>query len=362
MLGPMRRSTLWVVGWLGVAACTSTPDSNPNTLTSNTFGPSSSESTASDESGSTGDESTTLDTSTSSDTTTDTTTTGSTTGIPDLPPVASGCVAVDLLFVIDNSESMGVYQEALADAFPSFIDALYDFLPPDVSLHVGVTTTDMAGGCSTPQVNAFCQGQELASVTTMYYSEPNSGVGNGVPGSQGRLFPFAGKTFFESNTSDDAGPLKTWFDGAATSAGENGCSFEMPIAAAGWAAAPINIGATGTNKDFFRNQGALLVVFFLTDEPDHTPIARAQMVDLLRGVKSNCGETSPDECIFMAGLVPACISESPTQNLWKFMNDWGHDTDAPWADILQVDQYETLVGETLANTLADECEKIPPEG
>src|SRR5690606_24363173 len=188
-----------------------------------------------------------------------------------------------------------------------------------------------------------------------------TGVGNGVPGSQGRLYPFAGKTYFDANTNDDPTELKTWFDGVATSAGEDGCSFEMPIAAAGWAAAPINTGPTGTNAGFFRDAGSLLVVFFLTDEPDHTPENRAVMAELLRDAKANCGE-APDQCILMAGLAPECISEAPTQNLWKFMNDWGHPTNAPWADILQVDDYDTLVGETLANTLADECEKIPPEG
>src|SRR5690606_18464018 len=64
MLDPMRRSILMVVGSFGVAACTSTPDSNPNTLTSNTFGPSTGESTASDETDGSADESTTADTST----------------------------------------------------------------------------------------------------------------------------------------------------------------------------------------------------------------------------------------------------------------------------------------------------------
>ena len=35
-----------------------------------------------------------------------------------------GCTFVDLLFVIDNSPSMGPYQAALATAFPGFVDAM----------------------------------------------------------------------------------------------------------------------------------------------------------------------------------------------------------------------------------------------
>jgi hypothetical protein len=52
-----------------------------------------------------------------------------------------GCTAVDILFVIDNSTSMGSYQQALAAAAPAFADAIFAALPPGTDLHVGVTTS-----------------------------------------------------------------------------------------------------------------------------------------------------------------------------------------------------------------------------
>ena len=53
-----------------------------------------------------------------------------------------GCTGVDLLFVIDNSVSMGDYQAALGLAFPAFASTLDTALPAGTSLHVGVTSTD----------------------------------------------------------------------------------------------------------------------------------------------------------------------------------------------------------------------------
>ena len=54
-------------------------------------------------------------------------------------------VKLDVLFVVDNSNSMYHEQQALAAAFPSFMDALlnYKFM---LDLHVGVISTDMGAG------------------------------------------------------------------------------------------------------------------------------------------------------------------------------------------------------------------------
>ena len=57
----------------------------------------------------------------------------------------SGCNKMDILFVIDNSDSMSEEQEYLIGAFPAFIEAIeaYDVLGTDEPLdyHVGVTST-----------------------------------------------------------------------------------------------------------------------------------------------------------------------------------------------------------------------------
>ena len=61
----------------------------------------------------------------------------------------------------------------------------------------------------------------------------------------------------------------------------------------------------------------------------------------------------------MSGLIPTCTLDV-NQNLWQFMNEWGHEGDAPWADIVETTMYPELVGALLADTLADVCAEIPP--
>jgi len=52
--------------------------------------------------------------------------------------------AVDILFVIDNSGSMGVEQGTLAANFPAFIDVL-EAQQFGASYRIGITTTDAQG-------------------------------------------------------------------------------------------------------------------------------------------------------------------------------------------------------------------------
>jgi hypothetical protein len=53
-----------------------------------------------------------------------------------------GCFGVDVLFVIDNSGSMGSKQQALIQAFPGFAETMKQKLSGAVSYHVGVVTSD----------------------------------------------------------------------------------------------------------------------------------------------------------------------------------------------------------------------------
>ena len=351
------RSTLLVLAAAGatLTSCSKEPGTleGSGSLTSGTNTYTTDEDTTAESEGESSTEESEATTSSTESTETGT----DTTMIPDYPPINSGCIAVDMLFVVDNSASMGIYQDELADAFPSFIDALWDVLPPDVDLHVGVTTTDFAGGCDTPEATLNCQSTADVSDIVGHYVKPTDSIGNGQKGSQGRLYAFNNEFYYSITTSEDSTPLKTWFAGAATSAGESGCTFEMPIAAAGWAANPINTGATGANNGFFRDEGSLLVVFFLTDEPDKSPEYDSH-VQALRNIKSDCGG---DECIFMAGLIPPCTLDN-NQKLWQFMNAWGDPDPAPWGDIYETNMYPELVGGLLAQVLGDKCEEIPPVG
>ncbi|MCY1058586.1 hypothetical protein [Nannocystis sp. SCPEA4] len=97
-----------------------------------------------------------------------TTTTGepdTTTGEPgtttmDLPPVpgcidGGACDQLDVLFVIDNSGTMGEEQSQLADSFPAFVSRLRNLTDANgklvgVDVHVMVTTTDVPHPLCTP--------------------------------------------------------------------------------------------------------------------------------------------------------------------------------------------------------------------
>jgi len=279
----------------------------------------------------------------------------------DMGDLSPGCGAVDILFVIDNSKSMGQFQAALADAFPQFVDAMIANLPEKVSLHVGITTTDFyctdAGGNCCPDTcpvgNTLCTigstPEEIEALKT-FYNPPTNGD-NGVNGSQGRLFTHEGMSFFAANTSDDPAPLKAWFTGAAVAAGEQGSSIEMPVAAAGFATSDVN---AATNAGFVRDTDAILLIIFLTNDPDASLESLKTYEEMVLAAKKNC-----PECILTAGLLKPCVP-AENQRLWQFMTAFG---DKPiWGDIDDKANYAKTVGKALASTLTEACINIPPVG
>jgi hypothetical protein len=268
---------------------------------------------------------------------------------------AEGCTFVDLLFVVDNSLSMSEYQAALAAAFPDFVDEMYAQLPPATDLHVGITTTDFycePGGCSCSEFVFNCESTASNGAISDHYITPD--VSNtGTNGGQGRLFDQDGMTYFATTTDSDPAELKQWFTAAATAAGEDGCSFEMSSAGAAYAAHPANAAA---NTGFFRDAGAVLMVFVLTDEPDKSPESIDVYHDMLAAAKAECGG---DECILTAGLLDPCV-EANDQTVWQFLNTFG---EAPtWGSIDDTASYADVVGTALAQIVGETCMQIPPAG
>ena len=273
-------------------------------------------------------------------------------------PASGGCGAVDILFVIDNSKSMGQYQAALADAFPQFVDAMYANLPADISLHVGITTTDFSCAKSgdpccpdaCPIGNTQCQigtTPEQVEQLMSFYNPPTGGD-NGVNGGQGRLFTHDGKPFFAGSTTDDPAALKQWFTGAAIAAGEQGSSLEMPVAAAAYALDPVN---AASNAGFVRDTDAILLIVFLTNDPDGSLEPLKAYEQQVLAAKQNC-----PECVLTAGLLRACVP-AENQRLWQFMTAFGDDP--IWRDIEAKDDYAEVVGGALASALVEACENIP---
>ncbi len=269
----------------------------------------------------------------------------------DAPPSSptGGCEAIDFLFVVDNSESMATYQAGLAAQFPDFITSMYSALPESVSVHVGLTTTDFDAGCAAAEATQSCQTAASLDEVEAHYLRPDetNDAGNGT---QGRLFEFGGRNYFESNSDDDPSALSAWFSDAAVAAGEAGCSFEMPVAAAGFAAHPSN---APTNEGFIRDAGGLLVLFFLTDEPDKSVESRFVYEEMLLDAKADCGGA---DCIFVSGLIPECTIDV-NQKLWQFIQLF--EEEPRWGDIEQTNDYTEVFGDTLADAIAEACFNLP---
>ncbi len=261
------------------------------------------------------------------------------------------CNAVDILFVIDNSLSMNEFQTQLALAWPTFVDEMWTNLPEGTDLHVGMTTTSFFdGSCTEFIVNCSTTASDQAVLD--HYTPPDQG-NTGVNGEQGRLFEWNGQRFFEAIVGEDSGDLKLWFSQAAVAAGEDGCNFEMMSAAAGYAFHPAN---AAFNDGFLRDEGAVLLVVVLTDEPDKSPEGAATYRDMIFDAKANCGG---DQCVLITGLVDECI-EGVNNELWQFFNLFSGFN--PVGSIEQPADYAQVVGATLAQVVGETCNQIPPAG
>ncbi len=249
------------------------------------------------------------------------------------------CGFVDILFIIDNSVSMMGPQENLANAFPAFVDVMFDVLQPNTDLHVGVTTSSFTSQ-GVMDTTMSCRSTSTPPVLEIYYDRPTD-VNNGENGGQGRLLEWDGMPYFAANTNDDPDALKDWFQGAATAAGESGSNAEMHAAGAGWAAHEAN---QGTNAGFFRDEDAALVLFFLADEPDKSLDPISDYYDWIVAKKDLCGG---DKCIMTAGIIHPCVVDT-NDYFWQFMNAFGDD-DEPvlWGDINDPSSYEDVVADAL---------------
>jgi len=163
--------------------------------------------------------------------------------------------AVDLLFVIDDSCSMGPRQAELAEAFPSFMNYL---LGSGIDYHIGVTST---------------------SVTSQAAS---CNVGNAL---DGRLAEVQGIKWIDPDTPD---PTQVFSQLALLGDGGSGC--EQGLGAAKRA---LDDRANGANAGFLRDEAELHTVV-LSDEEDQTENQIVQLQDFIswyQGLKADPDHT-----------------------------------------------------------------------
>lgn len=196
-----------------------------------------------------------------------------------------GCQAVDFLFVIDNSVSMGGEQEALVGAFPGFMSTIVDNLEAGSDFHVMVLDTDAWGRCdtanpwdgATPSHNT-CN----AYIQQTVFDECDRVRGAGVlhPAGDGATnapcTPSSGKRFIDSTEPDLAGTFA-----CMATVGLAGHASERPMNAIQAALDSTNVESQTCNEGFLRDD-ALLVVTFVSDDggtPDEgTPMEWYQSV------------------------------------------------------------------------------------
>jgi len=283
-----------------------------------------------------------------------------------------GCTGVDILFVIDNSGSMGDYQAALAVAFPQFAQTLAEALPPGTNVHVGVTSTEMGYSSmgSTSITNGSCSFIGDGDQTNdAFYVTPDASD-SGRNGAQGRLYdPGDGVTYYAFDTDDvDLSGVEQWFAGAAN-IGTGGSNIEMSTAPVAWVADAAN---AATNDGFIRDEGAVLVVFFMQDEPDQTPgtidgqSGGAFALERVAAAKAGCGGT---DCVIAGGFLAsnACSADGDLP-LDEFLGGVGSAPIVAQLPFIAPDPATTAaeMNETLSTTLteiiASTCDEIPPAG
>lgn len=172
-------------------------------------------------------------------------------------PGEEACAAVDLLYVIDNSQSMEDNQQSLVDSFPGFVAAITSELPSVSGFRVGVTTTDRYQG----HPDEACR--ELGALVVATTGEASS---------EGSCGPYAtGKPYMTG--ADDLGTAFA----CAAQVGIDGPGQEEPISALRGVLSDA-LNAPGACNDAFVRDDAVLVIVLITDE-DQDPASCCDVYD-----------------------------------------------------------------------------------
>jgi hypothetical protein len=250
------------------------------------------------------------------------------------------CSVVDLLFVIDNSNSMSAEQANLIASFDGFIAGIQSNLDEANDYHIGVITTDAyalnEAGC-----------QELGALVT------SSAAGVCGPWSAGRFISLA----------DELAPAFT----CAAEIGGNGDTDEHQIEAALRAISP-ELGAPGACNAGFIRDDALLVLVLITDEDDGAVFGQGSPGDpsgwfdeivARKAVESNvvmlalAGRPPPNACDDAVPFEGAQIAHRIAQLVNMF--SYGE-----MGDVCAND-YSEFFADTLA-IIHDACVNFTPEG
>lgn len=192
--------------------------------------------------------------------------------------------AADILFVVDNSGSMGDDQDALATNFPRFVQALDG---SGIEYHVGVTTTDL----STAQA--------------------------------GQLREVDGVRFVTPDTPDPVGTFSQM-----VRVGTNGSPVERGLGAT-WLALELNLNEP-ENRGFYRPDASLHTVV-VSDEDDQTETTMITLPEFVRwydGLKDDLAKRAFHSVVGQSGG----RYRQATEQIGGLTYDIA---DAAWGDLLE---------------------------
>jgi hypothetical protein len=118
-----------------------------------------------------------------------------------------------------------------------------------------------------------------------------------------------------------------------------------------------------------RDEGAVLVVFFMTDEPDQTPTmiggqtGGQVILDMVADAKAGCGGL---ECVIGGGfLLPSACQDQPLDDFLAGLPEAAQVAELPDEDLPPAQaaaEMNALLADTLAEVIATKCDEIPPVG
>ena len=183
-----------------------------------------------------------------------------------------GCEAIDFLFVIDNSGSMGDNQQNLINSFPGFISKIQETIADVDSYHIMVVKTDEYWNDCTIECNFFpflCQFDGVdgcAGPPTVCDATLGSGVNFPIGDDASNQYCdlTGGQRYITPQEPLNLLPQKFT---CIASVGTDGDSSEKPMGAMTEAVGPALNGPGGCNTGFLRDE-AVLVITIITDEED----------------------------------------------------------------------------------------------
>ena len=264
----------------------------------------------------------------------------------------SGCDKVDFLFVIDNSGSMGEFQDNLVANFPGFIDTIQNTLDEAQDYHIMVVDTDPAPPVNCPALceqamtdgcmdefgncpllnptNPFCTITCVPMSECLAYPggcsappepEPCEIMGAGVVYPRGTdasnmdcAFS-SGKRYMDSSEPD----LQSAFGCAAKVGTAASGASEQPMGAIVEAVTP-GRPAFECNDDFIRDD-AILVVTFITDEDDDAGDGSDGTVEGWRQALISA-KNGDEQAVVMLGLFGGGGCGEDSLRLTQFVDSW----------------------------------------